>query len=147
MLIRRMDFNDVDQVNTIEQSGHLAPWTKKILSDCILVGYQCYVILPENSPVIRGYVIYRCKLTICHILNLCVAPHYQNQGFGKLLLEFLLTSLENTGVDCIHLEVRPSNTAAIKLYEGLGFIRDSIKKDYYNDEAGCEDALVLKKLL
>jgi len=41
------------------------------------------------------------------------------------------------------LEVRPSNAAAIHLYESAGFIRMGLRKDYYRASSGREDALVL----
>ena len=45
------------------------------------------------------------------------------------------------GVDEIFLEVRPTNSSAIKLYEKLGFENISVRKKYYSDG---EDAMVFK---
>ncbi len=43
------------------------------------------------------------------------------------------------------LEVRPSNHAAVHLYTSLGFELVDIKKNYYKDKDGCEDAMFFKK--
>jgi ribosomal-protein-alanine N-acetyltransferase len=42
------------------------------------------------------------------------------------------------------LEVRPSNTAAIRLYLSLGFDQVGMRRGYYQAVGGREDAAVLK---
>ena len=44
-----------------------------------------------------------------------------------------------------HLEVRKSNQPAIGLYEKLGFTRDGLRKNYY--ENPIEDAVLMSKRL
>ena len=48
------------------------------------------------------------------------------------------------GVDEAFLEVRPSNLAAIRLYQRLGFEQIGIRRGYYQAPDGREDAIVLK---
>jgi ribosomal-protein-alanine N-acetyltransferase len=142
--IRCMRSEDIDRVYEIECSVHLAPWGKDVLSDCVLVGYDCRVLeLHDEQPLIVGYIISRYFDTTCHILNLCVAKSHQAQGLGRLLLESFMQSLSSPV--SLMLEVRPSNAVAIHLYQTLGFKPIEIKKDYYNDEHGVEDAIVLQK--
>jgi ribosomal-protein-alanine N-acetyltransferase len=43
--------------------------------------------------------------------------------------------------------VRPSNPAAIRLYEELGFQRVGVRKGYYQASNGREDAWVYKLTL
>ncbi len=45
------------------------------------------------------------------------------------------------GVQAMTLEVRPSNTHALKLYEKLGFVVEGRRKGYYEDNG--EDALIM----
>jgi [ribosomal protein S18]-alanine N-acetyltransferase len=45
------------------------------------------------------------------------------------------------------LEVRPSNTAAARLYHSLGFEQVGIRRGYYQATAGREDAQVLRRVL
>ena len=47
----------------------------------------------------------------------------------------------------VFLEVRPSNTVAIQLYESMGFERIGLRKGYYQAVGGREDALVYKLTL
>lgn len=149
--VRRMQTNDIDRVYAIEFSSHRAPWSRDILHNCVLVGYNCLVLeetLDAKPPLIVGYVICRHTFKICHILNLCIDIAHQGRGFGRYLMQELLASLSKNAVSTLMLEVRPSNHTAIVLYESLGFHRDIVKKDYYKDNNGItEDALVLKKQL
>jgi ribosomal-protein-alanine N-acetyltransferase len=43
--------------------------------------------------------------------------------------------------------VRPSNGAARRLYDKLGFNEIGVRRDYYPAERGREDALILAKQL
>ena len=63
------------------------------------------------------------------------------------MIEHLIKFAKGDKVASIFLEVRPSNTAAIALYNGLGFNEIGIRKDYYPGQDGREDALMLAKEL
>lgn len=148
--IRQMLESDIDSVYAIEMATHRAPWSRQILSDCVLVGYDCRVIELDDEDKLRvvGYIICRQNFNVYHILNLCVVLNEQGKGYGKLLLQAVLDSLsKDPSILSVILEVRPSNLAAIALYEKFGFYRDAIKEGYYNDESGIEDAILLKKIL
>lgn len=143
--IRPMKESDVDDVYTIETNVHIAPWGKEIIRDCVLVGYDCRVLefIDETNRILIGYIIIRQSNTMAHILNLCIAKEYQSKGYGRKLLQTVLDSLTNH--DGVVLEVRPSNSAALHLYQSMGFHQDQIKKDYYKDGERCEDAIFLRK--
>ncbi len=148
--IRPMHQSDIDSVYAIEQLAHRAPWSREVLSDCVSVGYDCRVLelTVDNTKQIVGYIICRQSVNVCHILNLCVDLSHQGRGYGKLLLQTMLDSLSSdAAINTIILEVRPTNVAAISLYEQFGFHQDSVKKGYYNNGHSLEDAILLKKLL
>ncbi|MGM0412696.1 MAG: GNAT family N-acetyltransferase, partial [Pseudomonadota bacterium] len=81
----------------------------------------------------------------CHILNLCTAPARRGQGLGRLLLRALLAEGRLAGAEQAFLEVRPSNTAAVALYQAEGFETVGVREAYYPAGGGREDALVLRK--
>ncbi|KGP64374.1 GCN5 family acetyltransferase [Legionella norrlandica] len=148
--IRRMKDSDIENVYSIESNVHIAPWSKDILRDCVLVGYDCRVLEINNgdSAILAGYIISRISNNCCHILNLCIAKPLQSKGLGRKLLQTLLYSLSQyTQTESVILEVRPSNSAALHLYETMGFERIEIKKNYYKDKSSVEDAILLKKIL
>ena len=140
--IRKMIFDDLGRVFSIEKVAHITPWSKKIIHDCIEVGYGCFVI--EKGTRIQGFMIARAVAGECHLLNLCIHPNAQGRGLGEALLLYLIevVKLDST---FIQLEVRPSNQAAIELYEKHGFDEVGRRKDYYSDKGGVkEDALVFE---
>lgn len=148
--VRPMVDTDIDNVYAIETSVHIAPWSKNILRDCVLVGYNCLVleINVDNQWVLGGYIICRHKDECCHILNFCIAKLRQSQGYGRKFLQQLLDVLtQNEEIKYIILEVRPSNKVALHLYETLGFELAEIKQEYYKDNNQTEDAILLKKIL
>ncbi|HDO9840762.1 TPA: ribosomal protein S18-alanine N-acetyltransferase, partial [Legionella pneumophila] len=140
--IRRMKDSDIENVYSIETNVHIAPWSKDILRDCVLVGYDCRVLEINNgdSSILAGYIISRISNNSCHILNLCIAKPLQSKGLGRKLLQTVLYSLSKyTQTESVILEVRPSNSAALHLYETMGFEKVEIKKDYYKDKNSVED--------
>ncbi len=146
-----MKDTDIDNVYAIETNVHVAPWSRNILRDCVLVGYDCRVLEinnDHNGLALGGYIIARISDNTCHILNFCIAKSFQSKGWGRKFLQTFLQSLsEDNQAAFVVLEVRPSNSSALHLYQTLGFEQVEIKKEYYKDKYGIEDAILLKKQL
>ena len=64
-------------------------------------------------------------------------------GFGARLLRHAMAVARDRGANTLLLEVRPSNTRALELYEHFGFVRIGVRKGYYPAHEGREDAHVL----
>ena len=143
--IRPMGKADIDAVMAIELSVYTYPWTNRIMADCMRVGYHCSI--GEVDGVLASYCIMSTGAGEAHILNLCVAEEFQRRGLGQLLLTNMLDEAKKEGIKDIFLEVRPSNHAAIILYERLGFNQMGTRKDYYPAKNGREDAVILAKNL
>ncbi len=67
--IRRMKESDIDNVYAIETDVHITPWTKEILKECIIIGYECFVLEMQQgeTPIIAGFIISRLHQNECHI--------------------------------------------------------------------------------
>lgn len=140
-LFRPMTDADLPDIMEIERAAYPFPWTAGILRDCIRVGYNCWVY--EIDSVIYGYGVMSVAAGEAHILNLCVRPESQGQGLGRKLLTHIIALARRHGADTLLLEVRPSNLAALKLYQNMGFNEVGVRKGYYPAEQGREDALIL----
>jgi ribosomal-protein-alanine N-acetyltransferase len=144
-LIRDMRQADVAQVATIERAAYEFPWSPGIFRDCLLAGYTSIVI--EDKGRVIGYAIMSVAAGEAHLLNLCVAADVRRTGHGRRLLAAVVHRARNAGAERMHLEVRPSNTAALALYAGTGFERIGLRRAYYRARSGSEDAVLLARWL
>ena len=145
VLIRPMMEVDLPDIALIEQKSYTFPWSENIFRDCLRVGYTCRAL--DLAGQIIGYGVMSLGAGEAHILNVCVRDEYRTVGFGRRLLEDLLERAAAGGVTEAFLEVRPSNLAAIRLYQHLGFEQIGIRRGYYQAPDGREDAIVLKREL
>jgi ribosomal-protein-alanine N-acetyltransferase len=140
--LRPLAVSDLDAIMAIEVRAYGFPWTEGIFRDCIRVGYCCWCY--EVKGVIHGYGVMSVAAGESHILNLSVRPDSQRQGIGTKLMNHFLQLARRHNADTVMLEVRPSNTPAIGLYQKLGFNEIGIRRNYYPAEHGQrEDALLL----
>jgi len=142
---RTAGVSDVTDIMAIEEQVYQFPWTKRIFIDCIRVGYRCECC--EVNGQLVAYGIMSMGANEAHVLNLCVHPDWQRQGIGHDLLQHLLDIARDNAVDTVFLEVRPSNQAAVALYEKLGFNTIGTRKDYYPAKDGREDAIILARTI
>lgn len=137
---RPMTANDIETVMQVEINAYEFPWTKGIFADCVRAGYDCWVALEEKKII--GHAVLSVAVGESHILNLAVSLSHQRQGIGKQLLRHLIDRARLLSAETIMLEVRPSNLAAIHLYESSGFNEIGSRKAYYPTSKGNEDALL-----
>jgi len=143
MRIRAMLDTDVAEIVRIERAAYAFPWSEVIFRDCLRVSYMCRVA--EIGPHLVGYGIMSLGAGEAHLLNLCIAENYRCRGVGRQLLTHLLQLAANAGAQEAFLETRPSNSAAIRLYESLHFTQIGIRRGYYQASTGREDAIVLRR--
>ena len=143
--IRPMSESDVSDVIAVERASYQFPWSEGIFRDCLRVGYVCRVVTVDDTII--GYGVMSVGAGEAHILNLCVGQFYRCRGVGKRLLTYLIERGVAAGMSEAFLEVRPSNTSAIRLYLSLGFEQVGMRRGYYQAVGGREDAAVLKLAL
>lgn len=127
-------------VMEIEQRAYQWPWTEGMFRDSLNSGYLCHVL--ADAGQLLGYTVIYVAVGECHILNICVDPERHGRGLGRMLLRHALECAIDHGAAQSFLEVRPSNIAAICLYESMGFVQVGRRKDYYPAGDQREDALV-----
>jgi ribosomal-protein-alanine N-acetyltransferase len=140
-VLRAMRTTDLERILDIEVRAYPFPWTAGIFHDCLRAGYGCWVM--ERDERIIGYGILSVAAGEAHVLNVCVAPEVQGQGYGRRLVKRLLDLARWHQVERVYLEVRPSNPRAIALYHDLGFNEIGRRPNYYPASTGREDALVM----
>ena len=143
--LRPMSMADLSAVLSIEQQAYQFPWSHGIFEDCLKHGYSCWVY--ENQCHIIAYAVVMFSLDEMHLLNICVHPAYHRQRLGSRLLKTLECIGKGLKADTCFLEVRQSNSSAIRLYLNAGFNEVGLRKGYYQAIHGREDAIVMAKTL
>jgi [ribosomal protein S18]-alanine N-acetyltransferase len=133
---------DLDAVMAIEAASFTNPWTREMFTWEI-----------EHSDVARGWVLRTADdgvVGFCsgwlifdelHIHTLAVRPDQRRRGHARALLDAVLRDAARQGARSATLEVRESNTPAVRLYEDAGFVVRGRRVGYY--ERPGEDALIL----
>ena len=141
---RPMLYADLKEVLAIERRAYQFAWTDGILRDCLRAGYLCRVLETPHG-FIQAYAVMSAAVGEAHILNFCVRPELQGRGLARRMLDHLLEGARLERVQTIFLEVRLSNTRAMRLYASAGFCEVGLRSGYYPSTSGREDALVMAK--
>jgi ribosomal-protein-alanine N-acetyltransferase len=140
-----MDVRDLAEVHAIEVRSFSNPWHKTTFLGEIQnrsLAYP-YVAVSDPDRKIIGYVLFWLIDDEAQINNVAVNPDYRGKGIGEELIRFALDKIRHLGGTFVTLEVRQSNTAAIKLYLKLGFTELGVRKEYYSNPTEDADVLSL----
>lgn len=141
MIVRAATLDDVDGIFAVEQDSFSVPWSKKsITSDLANTELTMYYVLVSEDRV-EGYAGLWRVIDEGQITNIALRKDCRGKGYGELLLRILMEAAWGKKCTSIFLEVRVSNTAAIKLYRKLGYQVVSIRKQYYSKPV--EDAYIM----
>jgi ribosomal-protein-alanine N-acetyltransferase len=144
--VRRLTLSDLDAVERIEREAYPTPWSRSMFAGEVAkpssASLGAYDIDAPAGPLV-GYLIISRYVDAWHVMNIAVTNAYRRHGIAKQLLEELFLRTESDPRRGYTLEVRVSNSAAISLYESLGFYATGVRRGYYTDNR--EDALVMWK--
>ena len=136
-----MRLDDIDAVVALESQAYEFPWTLGIFRDCLRAGYECWVLALADDIV--GYAVLSVAASEAHLLNVCVASKHQGAGHGTRLVRRMIDLARWHHAERLFLEVRPSNTRAIAIYDQIGFNEIGRRPNYYPARRAREDAIVM----
>ncbi len=136
----RLGLCDLDDLVALEKICFPHAWTEQQFWLCLKQKVY-YIFGLKKRGELAAYMSFHRIVDEMEILKLAVHPAHRLKGLGKRLLGFVLQNCIEMGIEQAYLEVRRSNTAALALYTGFGFIQTGIRKGYYPDNK--EDALLL----
>ncbi|GAB4411134.1 MAG: ribosomal protein S18-alanine N-acetyltransferase [Thermodesulfovibrionales bacterium] len=140
ILIRDMLPQDIGSVIQIERMSFSTPWSETSFFTEIYKPYSIARVALLDDTVV-GYICIEHIMEEAHILNLAVHPDYRRMGIATTLIRNIIDELKARSCRYIYLEVRDSNYIAKRLYGGLGFKVEGIRKGYYTSPK--EDAVVM----
>lgn len=137
---RRMTQDDADAVADLELKCFAMPWSRAEFFREVKNELAEYVV-GELDKKIVAYAGAWVSFEQAEVMHVAVTPELRGQGVGTILFGELIKAVKERGAKSITLEVRPSNIAAIKLYENFGLRSVGRRKNYYRDND--EDALIM----
>ena len=141
MVIGPMRFDDLPQIQAIEQASFTSPWPPHAYKSEIETNRLAHYLTARVGDTIAAYGGMWLMVDEAHITTFAVHPAWRRQGIGqRLLLAFLDIAVERRAHEAT-LEVRLSNLAARRLYEKYGFRPVGLRPRYYSDDN--EDALIM----
>ncbi|MDC9728274.1 MAG: ribosomal protein S18-alanine N-acetyltransferase [Methyloprofundus sp.] len=144
MRFRKMTKDDLPKVLEIEASGYQFPWSEGLFHDCLKAGHYGNWVCEDTEDKMIAFCITSIAVGEVNILNLCIAADERKQGLGKKFMQHIIEKAKEKKAESVFLEVRPSNTGAIALYESLEFNEIGVREGYYKCEDGTrEDAIMM----
>lgn len=143
--LESMTLDDLDDVLVIERASFQTPWSRGAFRYELTQNRVARCSVARTAGRLAGYL---CLWEIgheIHVTNLATHPDLRRRGIARVLLGAVLQDARARGVGLVFLEVRPTNTEALHLYERFGFRVIGRRKGYYFDTG--EDALVMEARL
>lgn len=139
-----MTADHLEELEKLERICFSRPWSRKMLAEEL--DNECAAFLVAEDAMTGKVVGYAGLLVVAdegYITNVAVFPEYRRQGIAAQIIQVFINFAMGNRLAFLTLEVRPSNAAAIALYQGFGFEEVGRRKNYY--DLPKEDALILTR--
>jgi len=103
---------------------------------------KIWVARTGTDPDVAGFALTWHAADEVHLLDLVVDEPQRRRGFGRSLLEAVISDARTSGGRMVVLEARASNEPAVALYRSAGFFVTDVRRAYYSDNG--EDAVVMR---
>jgi len=140
--IKKADICDLEEMFNLQQNLDHILISYNSLKEDLNNNNKLYFIAKNDKNEIIGFIGISLLIDNIDLDYILVKETYTRNHIATSLLQHVITYCNDNNMPCILLEVRASNTAAIKLYEKFNFKKISIRKSYYPDNN--EDALIYK---
>jgi len=142
--LRQGDIADIEAVYRLNRACFSEYWSRESLFSALESGYD--LLLCETDDQAVAYLL---SLNVCdeiQLMQIAVAENDRRQGIARHMTEALIAAASHAYT--VTLEVRASNHAARKLYDGLGFEEVGYRKNYYTaDSFGLRDDAILMRFM
>ena len=141
ILVRPAAAEDIPAVAGMEQVCFPQdPWPAELFPR-----FRHRILVAEEDGLFLGYLVFSHVLDEGAVDNIAVRPEARRRGAADALLRHFFGMARELGLATVTLEVRASNTPAVRLYEKHGFVTVGRRRGYY--ERPKEDAVLMTKEL
>ena len=131
----------IKEIARLEEICFSEPWSEEGILEAYRLGTKFFAA--EADKKLIGYIGIKAVIDEGYITNIAVFPEFRRMGVAKALLNKVFEFAKEKGLSFVSLEVRPSNTEALSLYEKTGFTEEGRRKNFYR--LPLEDALIMTK--
>ena len=131
----------IKEIARLEEICFSEPWSEEGILEAYRLGTKFFAA--EADKKLIGYIGIKAVIDEGYITNIAVFPEFRRRGVAKALLNKVFEFAKEKGLSFVSLEVRPSNTEAVSLYEKTGFKEEGRRKNFYR--LPLEDALIMTK--
>ena len=149
-MIRRCEERDLNSVVNINMATLPEHYSDYFFESLLRELPEAFIVAEVGDKVI-GYIM--CKIEFGfsnfrklgfvkkgHVVSVAILEQHRGRGIGKALMLEGINGVLSRKSDEIYLEVRVSNSQAIRMYQRLGFQIKSRLRSYYRDG---EDAYLM----
>ena len=123
-----------------------SPWSASQYKEEFSSPTRHFVVAVDDEQNIIGYAgIFAPGDAEADVLTVGVVPEHRGKGVAKALMALITDWASTQGSTAMMLEVKTDNTAAIGLYESLGYSKLNVRKDYFG--AGLDAQVMRLELL
>ncbi len=139
-----MNADHLEEIERLERICFSRPWSRRMLAEELENQCAAFLVAEDGQTgTVLGYAGLLVVADEGYITNVAVFPEYRRRGVAARILEIYLNFAQANRLAFLTLEVRPSNEAAIALYQRYGFEEVGRRKNYY--DLPKEDALILTR--
>ena len=149
-IIRRCDPSDIISVMEINMNT-LPEHYSDYFYESLLSDLPESFLIAEKEGISIGYIMCKSEFGFSnfkklgfvkkgHVVSVAVLDNFRGSGIGSALVEEAFKGVKEKQCDEMYLEVRCSNTDAVRLYEKLGMSVKQRLRSYYRDG---EDAYMM----
>ncbi len=149
-IIRRCDPSDIISVMEINMKT-LPEHYSDYFYESLLSDLPESFLIAEKEGISIGYIMCKSEFGFSnfkklgfvkkgHVVSVAVLDNFRGSGIGSALVEEAFKGVKEKQCDEMYLEVRCSNTDAVRLYEKLGMSVKQRLRSYYRDG---EDAYMM----
>ena len=145
-MIKILSHTHIDLCYDLHRACFKKNWSHKTFED--FLNNESITIWGQFSDhIMTSMIVVAFIVDQAEIYTVCTHPDYRQKQYASKLLSYLKSEAKDRLMDEIFLDVSKDNIGAIKLYKSQNFTEVDIRKDYYQTDHRCTDAIIMNYVL